>query len=325
MSTKIFLPLRSNIGWFSEQQAIERFERLLKVHIALFDEIILQDGTLHFLSDGKGQGLEMMMQPEASNRDRTKLKFYTPGGNFGVAMGDMPVMQGQMSFGCDADFFPILHRAGLNDATYFEWSSDELIPEIKRETDRLAESDNRDLGLTDVLPNDPYLKKELLKGFYRDAVLAQEIKTPFAIDFHLSPFLNRKRELGWKGGMPSVPLRFLDHWIKLNLPDFSEFAWSEIHELHESPSGEDFRRLVERITQQVEDAMSTSATQSDIDNLVSEAFSTELLKELRPRRATLSSATANLLLNFVPIGPLISGAKDYLTVGRDATSWISLL
>jgi hypothetical protein len=230
-----------------------------------------------------------------------------------------------MSFGCDADYLPIVHRAGLTDATYFEWSSDDLIPEVKQEADKLAEIDDRDPAIANVMPSDKYLRKELLKGFYRDAILSQALKMPLAVDQQLCGFIAKKRTASFAQYAPSMPLAFYDRWIALDLPDFTGYSWEQIHSLHESPEGNDFRRMVERLSSQVESALPESPSQVDLNDLVDKAFSKEIIAELRARRTGLASTSASLALNLIPYGSAISAIKDVVDFGRDSTSWVSLL
>jgi hypothetical protein len=325
MGTRIFLPLRSNTAWFSDAEAIGRFERLLRIHIALYDRIVLEDGILRLSCDDDGQGFVFTIPPNNTSADRTKLSFCEPGGSFAIAVGGQTVLHGKQSYGCNADFKPILHRAGLNGATYFQWLFGDLVPELKQQTDRLAAVDLEDDGLLSSLPEQPFLQKELLKGFYRDAVIAHENHMTLGIDRHMAAFLEWKRSHAGGLGLPSPAYALLEHWVTLNLPDFSQFSWEQIHELHESDVGEDLRRMVERICSSVISALSNQPTKEDLDSLVASAFNKELIAEVRSRRAGVTRCAVNMLLNFVPYGGVISGMLDANDLTRDRASWISLL
>lgn len=326
MPTKVFLPLRSNIGWFSEQEAVERFERLLKMHIALFDRLLIEDGTYFFMSDGMGQGFEWPAGPGAiKNYDRTTHKFHTAGGSFGMQVGGKPLMQGNLSFGCNADFMPIIHRAGLEEATYFEWTRRQLTREREELTTKLGDTDLHDNELANTLPDDQFLRKNLLKGFYHDAALSQDLGVPLAVDHHFEGFLKLKHTRDAATVQQNIPLVFLRRWLNMNLPDFSSYRWEQIHELHESPRGEDFRRMVENLTAKVTELMPHSPSSEELRELVSHAFSEVLLRELRPRVATGTGTAVDVALNLIPYGSIASIGKDLAALGRDNTSWISLL
>ena len=218
---------------------------LLKVHIALYDRVMLEDGTYFFMSDGDGQGVAWKVGPDAvKDYDRTKLTFHSLGGQFGVAFGEKQLMTGKMAFGCNADFLPIIHKAGLTEATYFEWIRRELKQEYVEQTDALGEADCRRAEFADTLPADTYLRMGLLKGFYRDAVVAGDLCVPFAVGHHFAGFLAKKRDEASVRMSENVAFSFLGIWIELNLPNFANYSWEQIHELHESPRGDDFRRMV---------------------------------------------------------------------------------
>jgi hypothetical protein len=326
MTTKIFLPLRSNTGWFSEDEGIRRFERLLKIHIALFDRIVLEDGTYEILADSDGQGFTNTLPPEGCKGfNRNEFHFYQQGGDFGVSIGDRPVLQGKLSLGCSADFRPVLARAGLEEATYFEWFFGDLVDELKPRLDELAESDLRDKVLIKDLPSQAFFRTQLVKSFYRDGMIAKIKKLPLAVDHHLARFLDHKRARN-PACLPAETAFFVyDHWVNLNLPDFASYSWQEIHELHESDAGNDFRRMIERTTGQVNSAIRERASPMDVDHLVATIFSQELVHEVVSRRNSVAGTSVKLLLNIVPYGSLISGASDLTSMGRDVASWISLL
>lgn len=325
MPTKIFLPLRSNALWFSEDEAVRRFERLLKVHIAVFDELLLEDGAFAIFADSEGQGMTQPFPPGwCKDYDRSEFRFYQPGGHFGLQVGDKTILSAKLSLGCTADFKPILLRAGLEGATYFQWHVGVINANLQQKVNELVDRELVDSDLVDDLPSQKFFRKELLRGFYSDALLSQILKVPFAIDSHLSKFVERKR-IKSHGPDSALELIVFDHWVELGLPDFSAYSWQEIHELHDSPVGNDFRRMVERVSLNVKEVILARGSNGDLRNAVSKAFSTELLNEVRNRRVGLGKLGVDLVLNFVPYGSLISGIRSAAESGRDATSWISLL
>jgi hypothetical protein len=83
--------------------------------------------------------------------------------------------------------------------------------------------------------------------------------------------------------------------------------------------------MVERLTVGIDDAILNSPSAGDLRNLVANAFDQELLRELRSHRTSVTSTVVDMALNFVPFGSLASTAKGLSALGRDKTSWISLL
>jgi hypothetical protein len=325
MATKVFLPLRSNTSWFSEDDAVRRFERLLKVHVALFDELVLEDGAYSIFAAADGQGMAQPLPPGwCKDYDRSEFRYYQPGGRFGIQVGDKTLLSAELSFGCTADFKPILLRAGLEEATYFQWHVGDINQILQQEVNQQADRDLLDNELVGDLPLQKFFRKELLRGFYRDAFLAQLLRMPLAIDHHLSKFVHRKK-VKVSGPEPAPELMIYDHWVELGLPDFSEYSWQEIHELHDSEVGNDFRRMIERISMQVREVISAGGAADEIRHLVGKMFSIELVNEVRLRRSNLGTLGVDVLLSLVPYGSLLSGIRSAADSGRDTTSWISLL
>jgi hypothetical protein len=326
-ATRVFLPLRSNTAWFSDESGRLRFEALLKTHIALYDRVILEDGRLEITSDGRGQGMTIPLAPNSIPQDRRQINYFKSGGTFAVQVGNTPILHGNAAFGCSADFFPILSSAGLQDATYLEWFLGDLVDEIKQQCQGAADRDlyYKDGALVGTLPNDRYMRKEIVKGFYRDSLIAHFKGATIGFDEHIRGFLDAKRVELSRSPSPAVQELLFQRWIDLGLPDFSQYSWEEIHVLHESDAGNDLRRMIARISNEAMAALQADATDSDLREIVAKAFEVELVQEIRVRRANARSVTISLALNFVPYGGIASGLLELNALSTDKASWVSLL
>ena len=269
----------------------------------------MEDGAYSIFADSDGQGMTQPFPPGwCKDYDRSEFRYYQPGGRFGIQVGDKAILSAELSLGCTADFKPILLRAGLEEATYFQWHEGVINSALQEKVNQQVDRELVDSELVSDLPSQKFLRKELLRGFYGDALLAQILRMPFAVDHHLSKYVHRKR-LKLSGPEPATELMIYEHWVELGLPDFSAYSWQEIHELHDSEVGNDFRRMIERISLQFRDVLAAGGSTDEIMHLVGKLFSLELLNEVRRRRSNLGKFGVDVLLNLVPYGSLLSGIK----------------
>jgi len=66
---RIFLPLRSNSGWFVDKAFRLEFEMRLKNCVVIYDEIIIQDGR-YIYRGGKTGNFDLFLPSDQSGRDR---------------------------------------------------------------------------------------------------------------------------------------------------------------------------------------------------------------------------------------------------------------
>ena len=119
-----------------------------------------------------------------------------------------------------------------------------------------------------------------------------------------------------------------DCWVKLNLPDFGEYSWEELHVLRDSDAGRDFRAMVDRLLANIEGDLSNITDPRDINELITRTFSKELIKEMNTWRPTTSWTVLSLVLNWLPLpfcaGAVVSSFKGLGALQKEQTSWVSL-
>ena len=324
---QIFLPLRSNSSWFSTTDTRKRLEKQIKVDLILYDRLVIQDGRYRMVAGIDGQGFDMMLHGNSYEGERRAITFYTPGADFGVQVGGSALIASKSLVSYDVDFYPIFHDAGLLEADYIEWRVVDLADPRQNEADQQAEKDAKSDHLNSVLPENSYLRKTILRALYRDSLLANELRLPFCVDATVAPIIAWKQALGqaaWKNELPQV---LFDCWVSLDLPDFGDYSWENIHVLRESDIGRDFRAMIDRLLASIEGALPSITAPRDIKELIALGFSKELLNEMNARRPTTFGTVVSLALNWLPLpyaGATLSSIRDLLALQKEQTSWISL-
>lgn len=323
--TSILLPVRSNGAWFSNAEARSRLERQIKVNLLLYDKLLVQDGIYHVTAGVDGQGMSMFMPGDDVPTDRRKTEYFQAGSPFGVEVGGKQVMRSVSEFSYVVDYYPILHEAGLVDAEYIEWVYGDLAEPYKSNAKRQADADWDAADSSGVLPQNHYIKKEVLQGIYIDGLLANLLRQPFSVDYHAAPVIEWKQKKAMAFWKDELPPMFFDCWLYFDLPDFSNRSWNEVCKIRESAAGRDFRSLVARVAGRIETARAELADPREVSESLKREFTREIIEELLARRTTPTDALINLGLNLVPFGLVPSTLKDVSTLCKEGASWVSLM
>jgi len=324
-TTRVFMPLRSNAAWFGDENCRGRLERQIKTYLVLYDLIVFENGRYNITAGVDGQGMQMMCPGDSFPGDRSKIRFFTPGNEFGIDFGGKQVLRSTCQSAYEIDYLPIVRDAGIEYATCIRWSDDDINAEIKTAIEKRVSNDLSGKFYHDALPDNNYLRRYILEGLYRDSLMAHFLNSPFSVDYHVAPVIalqQRKVREQWNA---EIPVAFFNFWINLNLPDFTELSWDALCEFRESDAGVSFRHMIHRISKRVKDILPNLADQSDVDHWLAQEFNKELLAELSRRIKTPGRTLASVCMNVIPFGFIPSMIKDVKAFDDDQISWVSVV
>jgi len=319
------VPVRSNAAWFGDTHCQERLTRQIKTYLVLYDRIIFENARYRITAGRDGQGVEVLLPGTSFPGDRSQISFFSPGAQFGVSVDGTALMSTTLEVAYEVDFFPMLHRAGLENSSFIEWSDRDITPGLKNAISQRVSRDLLSSELCDALPPNKYLGKQMLQGLYRDSLLAHFLKTPFCVAPNVTPVLlvqRRRAKLQW---MAELPGAFFEHWLNMELPDFAAFSWDDLADFRESRAGVSFRRMVHDVCQRVTEILPDVKDQRDLDHWLAVEFNRELLTELFCRMTTRTSVVTSICLNFLPFGFIPAIAKDVRALFVDQASWLSVV
>lgn len=193
--SEVFLPLRSNAGWFSSEnthaQLVSRFKNLLLFN----DRLIVQDGRYEasFLATGSSDHLV----PGKLVKNREKIRYHEPGSSFQVRVAPSgtedfkPILSGAFEASYEADFWPVLAEAGITQSDCIEWVQLELSGDGRALADRAAFRSKFDSSEVADFPKNRFLRDKIIKSVYGDAVLAAGLNAPLSVDAHAASVLSR--------------------------------------------------------------------------------------------------------------------------------------
>ena len=323
---RIFLPLRSNSGWFVDQKIRNELERRLKNCIIFYDEIVIQDGR-YIYRGGKTGNFELFLPAGQCGRDRRELAICETGNEFGVTLGDNKIIWGTAEVAYETDFYPIVYDAGIVGKDYIKWSPIDLPEKIKNTSKEVANLDIEDDELKQYLPDTYYQQKNILESLYFDSLLSFHMKVPFLTDCRMTPVIHWKNK---KIGMhfdKTVENIFLNAWVSIGLLDFGELPWNEVIKIRESKAGQDFRRMVGQISSVIKNSYHEIKEEIERELLVQRFLLQELVLQLRAKLPRPQTAFWNLGLNLIPWGGgiVLGGGKDLIDLIAKRNSWVSLI
>ena len=323
---RIFLPLRSNCGWFVDKEFQLEFERRLKNSIVIYDEIVIQDGR-YIYRGGKTGNFDLFLPSDQSGRDRREHVICETGEEFGVTLGDKKIIWGTAEVAYETDFYPFVYDAGIVEKEYIKWIPSDLPDEAKNTPKKVASLDIEDGELKQYLPETYYQQKNILESLYIDAFLSNHMNLPFLTDYRMTPIIHWKNKQVGMHFDKTVEDILLSCWISIGLPDFGTLPWEKVIMIRESRAGQDFRNMVGQISSLVKNSYQDIKNEIELELLVQRSLSEELVSQLRAKLPKPQTAFFNLGLNLIPWGGgvIIGGGKDLKDLIEKRNSWVSLI
>jgi hypothetical protein len=323
---KIFLPLRSNSGWFADKEFCSQFEWRLKNCVVIYDEIIIQDGR-YIYRGGKKGSFDFFIPSDQFNRNRKEHIICETGKDFGIELGGQKIIWDIAETAYETDFYPFLYHAGMIGKEYIKWVPFDLPQEARSTPKEIAKKDIENQKLKQHLPESHYQQKNILESLYFDAFLSIHLNLPFLTDYRMSPIIHWKNKQVGMHFDNTIEDFLLSCWISIGLPDFGTLPWEEVIKIRESRAGNDFRKMVWQISSFIKDNYQDIKDNTERELLVQRVLSQELVNQLRAKLPKPQMAFFNLGLNLIPWGGgvVLGGVKDLKELINKRNSWVSLI
>jgi hypothetical protein len=337
MASSLFLPLRSNAGWFTSEDTTEALDRRLKMLVVLYDKVILQDGRYDLTFWQDGQHLDMRLYAHQIPVDHRTLRYGRSGEPSSLAFQPpgsssfVPVLSGPISSWQSVDFRPILERAGVLGEEYVELSDGDLNESaIDREKKRALEINVEEPSgdLVAVIQ-----RRKALEALFIDAATARVLKQPFSCDSTVQDLVDVGIRDTLQHLRPDYRPSVYAQWTTLDLPDFTAATWSEIHGIRQSAAGRDLRRIIEKVSSRVAAAAGGGADGAEIAQIIRSEFVSESAREVAGLSSTARRLGIGIALtiglNFVTL-PLsasiaIAAAQEIIPALLSHRQWVALL
>lgn len=328
--SSVFLPLRSNCGWFASGDTHARLARRLKHLLMFYDTIAFENGR-YTATFGVSGSFDAML-PQNTVKDRSKIRYRADGESFAISVAPTgsehfkPLIGGASVESYEVDFWPLAMEAGITEAPFVRWVDLELAPEGKQAANNASRHAQRDPTLVQDLPDNTFIRSSAVKALHQDAILARALDLPMSTDERIASLIvrsNASAQTTWSPDALSILQRT---WLSFGLPDPAAQSWDDVLESRESAAGKDLRRVFKILAIRAIEIMSAGQSQDDWNDVVRKLFVQELVTEIMKRQLAKSEAVVNLGLNLIPYaGAALSTAKDVAEMVKEHRSWVTLL
>lgn len=327
----VYFPVRSNGSWFISDSTRDELERRIKHCMVLYDTLIFENSRFKLQVWENGH-LGWEIPGENYQGDRSTIRYYSPGDEMSFIVSSSkegeyhPLLEGPVLAAYEIDFYPVLHDANLLEADFVKFLQSGLTEEGKQEVRKRTSKDLKYYTFDKQATGEYYKHKALVEGVHHDSLMAFGIDSPFLADELAGDFISARNEHGgdqvWRNELNANVLNTL---YEVAFPDFSSMEWEQIIPIRESAAGQDFRQMIERLTNRLSSAVGDISGPHEISLLSRGLFIEELVAELQELAPDMTTAVLGLGANLIPYTGWASSSAEIVSAFEHRRSWISLL
>lgn len=322
-------PLRSNAAWFANPATVETLRQRLKVALLLYDKVYFQEGRYYCTIWERGAMEGFFPLESLSREQRLQYSFQAPGKAASLAVTPTEggptrvLMSGVPKTHYNADFFPLIEEAGLRNHPAVSLVNGDWDRPITDPADNFLTTHRSDLRK--VTPEaGQFYADSAAKAFLYDATAAAHFGISINLDHRSHTIAEWVRKQRLAKVRDEIAPVFLQGWIDLGLPDFTNESWERVIAIRDSAMGASFRQLVADVEKEIAAAAPQVDSAADLDDIAKRMLVTKMAEELLRRKVSSAQAVVSLGLNFTPVS-LVANVKEFYDALKDGRSWINLL
>lgn len=330
---KTFFPLRSSAGWFESQATVAALERHIKLSLICFDELIFQDGE--FLLNISDTGSLWFFTPPGLKPNEYRKLTFGKGKDFSLQLAPegstehVSVISGPAITSYQVDFYPILKDAGILGQEYIKGLTDDFANDVKQHFDTQINDDKSNVQITQSLSPLFLEKDDIIESYYIDSYAAHQLGASINFDSRVGSFIVAKNDQIVSQYIPDVSSLVFDKALYLEIPDFRELSWEQIHEIRQSSAGQSFRDMIQRIQSSVAEEFANIHTIEELNEIIYKNFTREHHDEMKDFLPNGETTTIGWLFSlaslfFSPLG-FTGNIVETLNLIKKSQSWVSLL
>lgn len=332
--SRVFLPLRSNIGWFQSSDLRNAVSNRVKESILLYDELHIEDGTFQAdIVDGYAGPIKWYHPPSSTPLERRTIEErdlkptdMTIGiGPDGATSPTAIIMKGNASTRFKIDYYDIFKNIELSEHKFLKFivlQNDYNIPNDAR--DIIESQSRKDKDNFRYMHPNKVIRDLVIDNLNHDLVASILLKSSVIIDSTHHDLLKKKcchkeSPFGSKPVIESIALREI---LNIEVPDFSNFTLEQVLESREERSWSEFRDFIRSITSSVKDDPEILTDAEAVKRVIQYNYTRALSRELEKRLTTGSKLGIDLglELGFGCI-PGLSAIPTVLNVAKSAKSY----
>jgi len=338
---RVFLPLRSNIGWFKSPDLREDISNRVKESILLYDEIFIEDGT--FKADLLEMGATkwyfppgvIPLEQRTIEYEDLKPSDVTIGiGRDGDIAPRATILKGHAADRFKIDYYEIFKNIDKSDYDFLKFITcpDYSLPRRAKDIIREQSWDDKRI-FKSIHPNDA-IRDLVIDNLNHDIVLSVLLKSSIIMDSGHRDLLKEKcwrpeTTYSSKPVAESVALREI---LNIEVPDFSKIPIERVLELREDRLWTKFRDLVRNIASTVKDDPEILANPDDFEKKILCYYARELSREHEKTQSTKSKLEIDFCIGFTSLIPgygyiptLVGMGKSLKGYWDDKSTWFAFL
>lgn len=341
---RVFLPLRSNIGWFKSSDLREDISNRVKESILLYDEIYIEDGTF---------------RADVVEGSRGPIKWYSPPGSIGPDersieyKRDLEQTDVTIGIGKDGDLAPRATILQGHTIDRFKIDYDEIFRDIEKDDyeflkfdvypeyafprkakDILREQSWEDERNFEYIHPNSAIRDLVIKNLNHDLVLSILLKSSIVMDSRHQDLLKKKcwHPESTFSTKPVVEHVALNQILDIRVPKFSNLSIEKVLELRNDRSWCNFRDFLRDTVATVKDDPEILSDHQALENALRSQREKALFEELEQKYLTgpklvmgLGLGAMSLIPGFGVIPTAVSGGKSLKSYWDDKSTWFAFL
>jgi hypothetical protein len=311
-SSKVYFPLRSNVGWFRSPDLREQMTNRVKESLLVHDELIIEDGTflVDILDEGGMQAPYLppgFLPQEYRTVEFQDMEPRTVTTLMG-AEGEIPtdvVLHGKASVRFKIDYYNIFK--GL-DLSSYDFIKMQVVHDLSIPLDaRQLIQNNAFLDRTrfqDFEVNS-WLRDLVINSLNRDVVVSSLLGAGVVLDPRHAELLSRKESKS-SGSKVHENTAVVRHLLSVGVPDFDTMPLEQVIEVRHDKLWVSFRAFVREVVTDVTADPEVLSDTRAFDEAVARRVERSLFEELQRKYPTKRTLIVDLGLGLLGLVPGLS-------------------
>ncbi|MFZ2473370.1 MAG: hypothetical protein WAW52_15680 [Methanothrix sp.] len=340
---RVFLPLRSNIGWFKSADLREEISTRVKEAILLYDEICVEDGTFKVdIVEGSGSfsqylppgSIPMDRRTIEDKRDLQPTEMTIGIGPDGADAPTAIVLRGNASIRFKVDYQEIFRDVEISEHNFLKFVilNEYSFPrEAKKTIEDQSWSDK--CRFKDLHPNEK-IRDLIIDNLNHDLISSILLESSIIFDSMHYDLLKKKC---WQKGSLITSRTIVEdtaihQLLNIAVPDFARFSLEEVIELRNEQSWSSFRTFIASVASTIKDEPESMANSAEIEKIIRYNYDEALISALKNKSTTSTILAVDLGLGFTSLIPgygiiptaacMAKSMKSYM---EDKSAWYAFI
>lgn len=340
---RVFLPLRSNIGWFKSADLREEISTRVKEAILLYDELYIEDGTFRFDIVEESGSFKQYLPPGSipidqrtieDKRDLQPTEMTIGIGPDGANAPNATILHGNASIRFKVDYHDIFRNTEMSDYNFVKFIilNEHNFPEEAKRT--IADESYSDKYHFKDLYSNEKIRDLVIDNLNHDLISSMLLNSSVIFDSMHYNLLKKKcwHKVSLIDSMPVVESAALHQILNITVPNFSKLSLEKVIELREEPSWSSFRTFIRSVASTIKDDPELLANSVEIEKIIRYNYEEALMSALENKCTTGTTLGVDLGLGFtslipgygiIPtVGGIAKSVKSYMT---DKSAWYAFI